>query len=58
MVAPILDILVYAEPVNKVFIQGVFAFLGNIVITGILGTLLMAAYSKIGVKSSNLKAED
>lgn len=58
VIAPILDILVYAEPVNKVFIQGVFAFLGNIIIIGILGTLLMAAYSKIGVKSSNLKAED
>ena len=33
IVAPVLDILVYAEPVNKVFVQGFFAFLGNVIIT-------------------------
>jgi energy-coupling factor transport system substrate-specific component len=58
LVAPILDILVYSEPANKVFAQGAFAFIGNILIIGILGTLLIAAYSKISVKSSGLKAED
>ncbi len=45
--APVLDILVYAEPANKVFIQGIFAFLGNIIIIGVLGSLLLAAYSKM-----------
>ncbi|MBR4667667.1 MAG: ECF-type riboflavin transporter substrate-binding protein [Butyrivibrio sp.] len=57
VVAPVLDILVYAEPANKVFTQGAFAFLGNIIIIGILGTLLLSAYSKIVGKSSDLKVE-
>lgn len=55
VVAPILDILIYAEPVNKVFVQGAWAFVGNIIIIGILGTLLCAGYSAVGAKSSSLK---
>ena len=58
VVAPVLDILVYAEPVNKVFVQGFFAFLGNVIITAILGTLIAVGYSKIGAKSSSLSKED
>ncbi len=58
VVAPVLDIMVYAEPVNKVFAQGALAFLGNIIIVGVLGTILLVAYSKIVGGSSNLKAED
>jgi energy-coupling factor transport system substrate-specific component len=58
LVAPVLDILVYAEPVNKVFAQGALAFLGNAVIIAILGTILLIAYSRISGKSSDLKAED
>ncbi|MCI2048711.1 MAG: ECF-type riboflavin transporter substrate-binding protein [Lachnospiraceae bacterium] len=56
--APVLDIIVYAEPANKVFIQGVFAFIGDIVIVGVLGSLLLVAYSKVAGKSSSLKKED
>jgi len=58
LVAPVLDILVYAEPANKVFVQGIFAFLGNIIIIGALGTVVLVGYSKIGGKSSSLKKED
>ena len=58
VVAPVLDIAVYSEPANKVFVQGAFAFLGNIIIVGILGTILLIAYSKIAGRSSELKAED
>lgn len=58
VVAPVLDILIYAEPANKVFSQGFFAFLGNIIIIAILGTLLAVGYSKIGAKSSSLTKED
>ena len=36
LVAPVLDILMFAEPANKVFAQGAFAFLGNIIVIGIL----------------------
>ena len=58
VVAPILDILIYKEPANKVFAQGAVAFGLNIVIIGILGTLLLVAYSRITGRSSQLKAED
>jgi len=58
LLAPVLDIVVYAEPANKVFIQGVFAWLGNVIIIGVLGTLLLVAYSKVAGKSSSLKKED
>ncbi len=58
VVAPVLDILIYAEPANKVFVQGAFAALGNVLIIGILGTLLAVGYSKIGAKSSSLEKED
>lgn len=58
LLAPALDIAVYAEPANKVFLQGAAAFLGNILIVGILGSLLLAAYSKIAGKSASLEKED
>ena len=58
LVAPVLDIVIYEEPVNKVFAQGAWAFLGNIIIAGILGTLIAAGYSKINSKSSSLSKED
>lgn len=58
VVAPILDILVYKEPFGKEMAQAAGAFLGNILIIGILGTLLIAGYSKIGAKSSSLSKED
>ena len=38
LAAPALDIVMYAAPANKVFAQGAWAFLGNIIIAGILGT--------------------
>ncbi len=56
--APVLDIVIYAQPANKVFAQGFFAFLGNFLITLVLGTLLCLGYSKIGAKSGSLKQED
>ena len=58
VVAPVLDIAIYGEPANKVFLQGVFAFVGNIIVAGVLGTLLAFAYSKIGAKSSSLTKEE
>ncbi len=56
--APVLDILIYAEPANKVFVQGIAAFIANIIIIGILGTILLTVYSRVAGKSSNLEAED
>ena len=58
VVAPILDIVIYAEPANKVFTQGAVACLLNVIIIGVLGTLLLLAYSKVGAKSGSLSKED
>ncbi len=58
VVAPLLDIVIYAEPANKVFAQGFFACLGNFIITLILGTLLAVGYSKLTARSGSLKKED
>lgn len=44
-VAPVLDILIYSEPVNKVFAQGAFAAVSNIISTAVVGTILLAAYA-------------
>ncbi len=56
--APVLDIVIYAEPANKVFAQGALAFLGNILIIGILGSLLAWGYTKIFAKTGSLEKED
>ncbi|MBS4200525.1 ECF-type riboflavin transporter substrate-binding protein [Bacillus sp. FJAT-49732] len=57
LIAPTLDILIYAEPANKVWTQGIVAGLANIVTVAVLGTILLAAYAKTRVKSGSLKAE-
>ncbi|MGC4378330.1 ECF-type riboflavin transporter substrate-binding protein [Fictibacillus sp. Mic-4] len=56
-IAPMLDILIYAEPANKVFVQGIVAGVSNMVTVGVLGTLLVAAYAKTRTKSGSLRVE-
>ncbi|MBQ1709589.1 MAG: ECF-type riboflavin transporter substrate-binding protein [Treponema sp.] len=58
LAAPVLDILIYKEPANKVFVQGVTACICNVVIVAVLGSLLTFGYSKIKTKSSSLKEEE
>lgn len=58
LVAPVLDILIYAEPANKVFTQGLVAGLANIITTAVIGTLLALAYNKAKPKAGSLKKED
>ncbi len=58
LLAPVLDILIYKEPSNKVFAQGFVAFATNFVIILILGSLLAWGYSKIKTKSGSLKTEE
>jgi len=54
VVAPVGDILIYAEPADKVFMQGLIAAVGNFVITAIVGSLLLFGYSKTRTKSKSL----
>lgn len=57
IVAPVLDILIYSEPANKVFVQGVGAMVSNTVSVAIIGTLLALAYAKTRTKRGSLTRE-
>jgi energy-coupling factor transport system substrate-specific component len=54
VVAPVLDILIYAEPVNLVFTQGITAAIMNSVSAGVFGTLLLIAYAATRTKKGSL----
>jgi energy-coupling factor transport system substrate-specific component len=56
-VAPTLDILMYQEPANKVYLQGLVASAANIVTTAIIGTILCAAYAKTRPQAGSLNRE-
>ena len=56
-IAPALDIVMYAEPANKVFIQGLVAAASNIVTTLVIGGILCFAYAKAKPKKGSLKEE-
>lgn len=56
-IAPTLDIIIYAEPLEKVYLQGAVACISNIITTGIVGTLLLKAYAKTRIKSNSLTKE-
>ena len=53
-VAPVLDILIYQEPVNLVFTQGITAAIMNSLSAGVFGTLLMIAYAATRTKKGSL----
>lgn len=58
IVAPVLDILIYNEPTEKLLAQGFFAAASNAVTTAIVGTALLFAYAKTRTKEGSLKQED
>lgn len=58
LVAPCLDILIYSEPIEKLFAQGLMASAANIVTTGVVGSLLLFAYAKTVAKKGSLNKED
>lgn len=57
LVAPLLDILIYAEPANKVWTQGIVAGVANIVTVAVIGTLLLLAYAKTRTKTGSLSKD-
>jgi energy-coupling factor transport system substrate-specific component len=54
VVAPVLDILIYQEPVNLVFTQGITAAIMNAISVGVIGTLLLIAYAATRTKRGSL----
>lgn len=57
VIAPVLDIVIYAEPINKLFSQGAMAAAANILTSVIVGGLLAAAYAKTIAKKGSLDKE-
>ena len=57
MIAPIGDILIYKQPANKVFLQGIVAAIVNILSVAIIGSILIVAYVKSRPKKSSLRSE-
>jgi energy-coupling factor transport system substrate-specific component len=56
-IAPTLDILIYKEPVEKVYLQGLVSGSLNAAVVLILGSLLLFGYTKTMIKSGSLKKE-
>ncbi len=54
LIAPVLDILIYAEPQELVFAQGLIAALMNSISMGVIGSLLIFAYAKSRPKKGSL----
>lgn len=57
VVAPLGDIIIYAEPAGKVFLQGAVSAGANIVTTAIVGTLLCFAWAAAVPDKASLKEE-
>ena len=56
-VAPVLDILMYNEPLDKLFAQGLVSGISNAVTTAIVGSLLCVAYAATKTKAGSLSKE-
>ena len=56
-VAPVLDILIYSEPLDKLFAQGLASGISNSVTTAIVGSLLCVAYAATKTKAGSLTKE-
>lgn len=57
LIAPTLDVIIYAEPASLVFTQGWVAALSNAVSAGVIGTLLLFVYSKTRAQKGSLTKE-
>lgn len=57
VLAPVLDIVIYAEPSDKVFLQGIIAGLANIVTVAVIGSILLVIYAKTRTKAGSLSKE-
>lgn len=58
LIAPLGDILIYAEPASRVFTQGLTSAAVNGVSTAVIGTILLKAYASTQVKKGSLKKEN
>ncbi|MCQ8264515.1 ECF-type riboflavin transporter substrate-binding protein [Streptococcus suis] len=57
IIAPVLDILIYSEPANKVFTQGLVVGIANSVTVAIAGTLLVVIYARTQTQNNSLSKD-
>ena len=57
LVAPVLDIVIYAEPVETVFVQGFTSFVIDAISACVVGGILAYAYAAIRPSNSSLDKE-
>ena len=57
IIAPVLDIVIYSEPANKVFAQGLVAGIVNSVTVGFAGSILLSIYAKSQTRSNSLSKD-
>ncbi len=57
LVAPVLDIVMYAEPVNTVFLQGITAFIIDAIVSVAVGAILLKAYASTKTGQGTLSKE-
>lgn len=58
VIANVLDILMYSEPLNKIFTQSLVATAFNSITTAIVGSLLCVAYAATKPKACSLTKEE
>ncbi len=57
VIAPVLDIVIYNEPIEKLFAQGAVAAIANSLTAVVIGLLLTVAYTKTIAKKGSLDKE-
>ncbi len=57
ILAPVLDILIYKEPADKVFLQGLTAGAANLITVAILGSVFLTLYAKTRTSAGSLSKE-
>lgn len=57
VVAPLGDVLIYAEPAAKVWAQGGFAFVSNTLTACLIGTIILSIYARTRTRTGSLSRE-
>ncbi|MFC7374159.1 ECF-type riboflavin transporter substrate-binding protein [Brachybacterium sp. GCM10030267] len=54
LIAPLGDVLIYAEPAGKVWAQGTLAFVSNSLTACIIGTIILSIYARTRTRTGSL----
>ena len=57
LLAPTGDIIIYHEPANKVYLQGVITWIADSISVAIIGTILLVLYARTRTQRGSLTKE-